>query len=170
MSNLTTLRTADEIAARIGVLAAQINSDFAGRSLDLVCAINGGAVFCADLARRLTVSSRVFPLGFSSYPKPTPSGEVRITLDVPDSLYGRDVLLVEGIVVSGRTPKYITEILRLRGATVVVACIGVKRKALAVDLPISYAAFELGDEVAIGYGVGEGTEKQLPYLAAKQGT
>lgn len=167
MSNLSPLHSANDIAARVADLGARISSDYSGRALDIVYAVNGGAVFCADLIRHITVPVKVHPLGFTSYPKPTASGEVRLTLDVADALYGHDVLLVEGIIVSGRTPKYIADILRLRGANVSVCAIGVKRKALAVDLPIGYVAFELGGEVVVGYGVGEGAEKALPYLAAK---
>lgn len=162
------LRSREDIDRRLRELGRQIDADFAGRTLDIVCAINGASVFCADLVRHVTVPVRIHPLCFLSYPTPSPSGEVRVTLDVGEPLHGRHVLLVEGIVVSGRTPKYVADMLRLRQpASIAVCALGVKRNALAVELPIAYAAFELGSEVVVGYGVGEGAEKALSYLAAR---
>jgi len=167
MNDLKTLHAPQEIAKRVAALGKQISNDYAGKTVDIVCAINGGSAFCADLVRALSIPVRIHPLGFTSYPKASPSGEVRITLDVTEPLHGRDVLLVEGVVVSGRTPKYIVDVLRLRGANVTVCALGVKRQALAVDLPIGYSAFEFGAEIVVGYGVGEGSEKAMPYLAAR---
>jgi hypoxanthine phosphoribosyltransferase len=157
------------IASRLEALACRIDEDYAGRALDVVCALNGASVFCADLVRRLSVPVTVHPLGFASYDKPRPSGEVRLTLDVDQPLHGRDVLLVEGIIVSGRTPRYVADMLRLRQpASLSVCALGVKRQQLAVDLPMPYVAFDLGPEVLVGFGVGEGPEKALPYLAERR--
>lgn len=153
---------------RIAELGARITADYAGRELDLVYAINGASMFCADLARHIHVPVNLLPLGFSSYPSGRPSGEVRITLDVAEPLHGRHVLLVEGIVVSGRTPKFIFDFLRLRQpASLSLCALGVKPKTLAVEMLVTYPAFEFGDEVVFGFGVGEGPEKTLPYLAAR---
>jgi hypoxanthine phosphoribosyltransferase len=162
------LFSAEQIEARLQDLAGQINADYAGRTVDIVYMLNGASIFTADLARHLTVPIRLHALGFSSYPAPNASGEVRLTLDVTEPLHSRDVLLVEGIIVSGRTPKYITDIFRLRQpASLALCALGVKPKALAVDLPVAYHAFSFGSEVVVGYGVGEGGEKALPYLAAR---
>lgn len=157
-----------DIDRRVLALAHQINEDYAGRSIDIVCLINSAMVFCADIVRHLTVPTRIHKMGFSSYPKANLSGEVRITLDVADSLQGRDVLVVEGILVSGRTPKYILDILRLRQpASLCLCALGVKRQMLAVDLPLAYTAFEFGKEIVVGYGIGEEAEMALPYLAER---
>ena len=159
------LHNSDEIQQRVQAIARQINSDSAGRELDIVYLVNGASVFCADLVRHLTVPVRIHPFGFTSYANPSPSGEVRITLDIVEPLQGRHVLMVEGIVVSGRTPKYVATLLQLRQPISFAICaLGVKRKALAVDLPIKYVGFEFGPEIVIGYGVGEGSEKALPHL------
>jgi hypoxanthine phosphoribosyltransferase len=167
-NNLTTLRAAPDIAERVRALGAEISRDYAGRTIDLVYMINGASTFAQDLARQITVPVRMHAVGFTSYPKPSPSGEVRLTLDVTESLHGRDLLLVEGIIVSGRTPKYIAEMFRLRQpASLALCAIGVKRPALAVDLEVAYSAFEFTNEVVVGYGVGDGPEKTLPYLAAR---
>jgi hypoxanthine phosphoribosyltransferase len=163
----TQLFSADQIQDRIAALARQIDHDYAGRSLDVVCLLNGASVFGSDLLRRLTVPTRMHPFGFSSYPAATASGEVRVTLDVTEPLLGRHVLVVEGI--SGRTPKFVTDLLRLRQpASLALCALGVKRQQLAVDLAVAYSAFDFGPEIVVGYGVGEGSEKALPYLADRR--
>lgn len=161
----TVLYNAAQIAARIRDVAAQISKDYTGREIDLVCLVNGAATFSADLARLIDVPVRRHFLGFSPYADVTPSGEVRITLDVPTPLYGRHVLVTEGIVVSGRTPKFVMDLLRLRGpASLEMCAIGLKPANLAVDLNVRYSLFKFGDEIAAGYGIGKGGEAASPDL------
>jgi hypoxanthine phosphoribosyltransferase len=163
------LRSSEEIAQRVDAIAQQISRDYAGRSLDVVYMVNGASMLCADLTRRLDVLAQLHPLGFSSYPAASPSGEVRLTLDVAKPLHGRHVLLVEGIIVSGRTPRYVSDLLRLRQpASLSLCALGIKPRALAVELPVAYPLFEFGDEIVVGYGVGDEADKALPYLARRK--
>jgi hypoxanthine phosphoribosyltransferase len=158
--------TEERLMARVRELASQITSDYAGRELDVVCLINGASIFTADLVRHIHVPIRQHYLGFTSYSESNASGEVRVTLDVAEPLHGRHVLVVEGIVISGRTPAYVMEMLRLRGPVSLEMCaLGIKPKTLAVNLAVRYAGFELGPEFAVGYGIGHGAERSLPYLA-----
>jgi hypoxanthine phosphoribosyltransferase len=162
---MPTLYDSNAIQLRVAALAAAINADFAEREIELVYMINGATTFAIDLARHLSRPVRLHPLGFTSYSGAPGSGEVRITLDVTEPLQDRHVLVVEGIVVSGRTPNYLMEMLRLRRPASLDLCVlGTKPKALAVPLTIAYSAFEFGDEMAAGYGVGKGPEKALPHL------
>jgi hypoxanthine phosphoribosyltransferase len=155
----------EQLAARVRQLGAQISRDYAGRELDVVCLINGASTFNADLVRHIGVPIRQHYLGFSPYSKGNPSGEVRVTLDVAEPLQGRHVLVVEGIVISGRTPAYVMEMLKLRGpASIEMCALGIKPKTLSVNFAIRYAGFELGPEFAVGYGIGHGPERSLPYL------
>ncbi len=159
------IHDAKTIEARVCVLAREISAAYAGRELYVVCLINGATTFCADLVRQISVPVYQLALGFSSYSGSPRSGEVRVTLDVSEPLQGRHVLVVEGIVVSGRTPKYVLDMLRLRQpASLEMCALGLKPKALAVDLGIRYVAFEFGDEIAVGYGVGKGPERTCPDL------
>jgi hypoxanthine phosphoribosyltransferase len=169
MRNAVPLRDEAAIAARITELAGQISADYAGRTIDVVYMLNGASSFCADLLRRLTVPARVHPFGFVSYAGGNANGEVRVTLDVAEPLHGRDVLVVEGIVVTGRTPRYLLNLLRVRQpASIALCALGVKRASVDPELNVEYAAFDLGDEIVVGYGIGEGGEKALPFLAARQ--
>jgi hypoxanthine phosphoribosyltransferase len=154
-----------KLRARIAELGAQITRDYDGREIDIVCLINGASQFCADLVRAIGRPVRVHPLAFNSYPGAPKSGEVRVTLDVAEPLMDRHVLLVEGVVVSGRTPLYLMEALRLRKPGSLALCaLGVKPKARAVELAVAYAGFEFGPEVAAGYGMGAGATRSLPHI------
>jgi hypoxanthine phosphoribosyltransferase len=168
MNDIKSLHSQAAVADRVAALGRQISQDYAGKRLDVVYLLNGGSMLGADLLRALTVPLRAFPLGFSSYSPPSPTGEVRVTLDVPEALHGRHVLLVEGIVVSGRTPKYLMDMFRLRQpASLEMCALGVKTKAFKADFTVKYRGFEFGDEVVVGYGVGDGAEKAMPFLGTR---
>jgi hypoxanthine phosphoribosyltransferase len=153
-----------QLDSRVRELGEHITQDYDRRNLDVVCLINGGSMFCADLVRHIQVPITQHYLGFNSYLEGNSSGEVRLTLDVTEPLQGRHVLLVEGIVVSGRTPAYLVELLKLRQpASIALCALGVKPN-LSVDLSIEYVAFKLGKEIVMGYGIGNGPERTLPYL------
>lgn len=153
------------IAARVQELGAEITKAYEGRDLDVVCLINGASMFCADLVRCIRLPVKQHSLAFVAYPEAKQSGEVRVVLDVSEPLYQRHVLVVEGIVVSGRTPLYVLEMLKLRRpASIALCALAVKPASLSVSLRVDYAAFELGSEVAVGYGVGHGPERTLPCL------
>lgn len=156
----------DLIRTRVDELAAQISRDFVGEELIVVCLINGGSIFYADLVRKLTIPVTVQFIGFTSYPVGSKSGEVRLTLDVTEPLENKNVLIIEGIMVSGRTPKFIYDSLSIRNPKSVSFCaIGVKKHLFQVDLPVKYTAFNLGEEMLVGYGIGKGPERVLPFLA-----
>lgn len=148
------------IQERVASLANEINRDYAGREIDLVCLSNSATVFTADLARLIQVPLRQHLLAFTAYPKAPPSGEVRLTLDVGEPLQDRHVLVVEGMIISGRTPLYLMNMLRLRRpASLEICAIGMKPKQLAVDLPVKYHLFDFDQEWVAGYGIGHGPEK-----------
>lgn len=159
------LYSQEAIRERVASVARRISTDYAGRELDIVCLLNGASVFAADLMRHLEVPARLHQLGFTSYPELPKSGEVRITLDVAEPLQDRHVLVVEGIVVSGRTPRYLMDLLRLRRpASLEMCAVGTKPRLLAVELAVKYSLFEFGDEMAAGYGIGKGAERAQPHL------
>jgi hypoxanthine phosphoribosyltransferase len=158
--------SSERLIARVRELGAQITRDYIGRELDVVTLINGGSMFTADLVRNIGVTVRQHYIGFTPYTKGNQTGEVRLTLDVAEPLHGRDVLLVDGIVVSGRTPAYIVEMIKLRRPASVALCVvGVKRKSVAPDLAIQYSGFDLGQEIVVGYGIGDGPYRTGPFLA-----
>jgi hypoxanthine phosphoribosyltransferase len=154
------LVSAEQIHERLQLLAQQINVDYEGHELDVICLTNSAMTFTTDLVRLIEVPVKVHMMAFISYTPAPKSGEVRLTLDIADALEGRNVLVVEGMVISGRTPLYLMNLLRLRQpASMELCAIGSKPSELAVDLPIKYRLFEFGKEWVAGYGIGHGAEK-----------
>ncbi len=157
--------TAGQIQQRVAELAEIISADYRDKTIDVICLVNSASIFCADLVRHLTAPVRLHLMSFVNYSQGGPRGEVRITLDVAEPLHGREVLVVEGIVVSGRTPKYVLDVIGQRQpASVTLCALGRKPSQLVVDLPLKYVAFDLGEEVAVGYGVGSSEQKATPYI------
>ena len=154
------LFSAEKIHESLQVLAEQISEDYLGRELDVVCLTNSAMTLAADLMRLVKVPVRLHAMAFDSY-KPAPkSGEVRLTLDVTEPLAGRHVLVIEGMIISGRTPLYLMNLLRLRQPASIELCvIGSKPLELLVSLPIKYRLFEFSNEWVAGYGIGNGIEK-----------
>ncbi len=155
-----------DIKTKISEIAEEISLDYDGKEIDIICVMNGASFFAIDLVRKLTIPSRLHFLGFSSYEKANLTGEVRITHDVKEPLSGRHLLVIEGVVVSGRTPKFILEYLKLRKPDSIEYCaLGIKPKSLTVDLDVKYYGFDFEPERIVGgYGIGDGTSKTLPYL------
>lgn len=159
------LVAAEKIHERLQALAQQINVDYKNRDIDLVCLTNSAMTFMADLMRLIQRPVKPHAIAFDSYTPAPKSGEVRLTLDIATPLEGRHVLVVEGMVISGRTPLYLMNLLRLRQPASLELCvIGSKPAELTVDLPIRYRLFEFGTEWVAGYGIGHGTEKAAASL------
>jgi hypoxanthine phosphoribosyltransferase len=104
-------------------------------------------------------------MAFSSYQDAPQSGEVKITLDINKPLIGLHVLVLEGVIITGRTPLYIMNMLRLRCPSSIEICaIAHKPNQLTVPLNVKYSLFEFNNEWVVGYGVGDGQEKSSPDL------
>jgi len=162
--------SSEKLEARIQQISKQMSTDYEGKEIDIVCVVNSGTFFCVDLVRQLKVPVRLHYLSFTSYSQTNNTGEVKIQLDIADVLEGKNIIIMEGIVVSGRTPKYIFDYLKLRNPASIEYCaIGMKPKILAVELSVKYCAFEFEPDVMVaGYGIGKGFEKSLPHLVSSK--
>lgn len=162
------LYATEVVQKRVTQIAEQINKDYKGLSIEIICLVNGGSVFCSDLIRQITIPMNLHQLAFTSYPEANPSGEVRVTLDIAQPMHNKHLLIIEGVIISGRTPKYIYDMLKLRSPASLEFCaIGVKTNAIAVDLPVKYSLFDFGSEIIVGYGIGTGSQKSLNYIAVQ---
>lgn len=159
------LAPAEELQKRVEALAQQINMDYNGREIDIVCSSNGATIFTADLCRLIALPVRLHLIAFNSYPNAPASGEVQLTLDVTEPLQNRHVLVTEGIIISGRTPLYMMNLLRLRQpASIELCAIAMKPKQLAVELQVKYHLYDFDQEWVAGYGMGHGPEKAAEVL------
>jgi len=158
----------DEIQTRTAELARQISIDMAGQNPFLVAVLKGAFVFLADLCRHLTLPHEVHFMAISSYGGRAieSSGVVRILMDLVTSPEGRDVLVIEDIIDSGRTLNYILRNLQTRNpASVRVCSLLSKPSRREIDIPVDYVGFEIPDEFVIGYGLDfDEHYRNLPFI------
>lgn len=160
--------SADRIADRVEQLAAQISRDYTGvDDLLLVGVLRGAFIFLADLSRRLTVPCSVDFVAVSRYERgSTPSGDVRLIMDLRVPIAGRHVLLVEDIVDSGGTLAYLTRMLHARNpASLRICALTRKTDRVPPELRVDYVGFDIPDQWVVGYGLDYGNQlRTLPYI------
>lgn len=165
--HIKVLLTEDEVDRRIQEIGEQISRDYAGRQVHLVCVLKGGSFFMCELAKRITVPVSLDFMSVSSYGSDTKSsGVVKIVKDLDESLTGKDVIVVEDIVDSGRTLSYLLEMLRDRGPASLRLCTLLdKPDRRVIDVDVHYTGFQIPDEFVVGYGLDYNQRyRNLPYI------
>lgn len=157
----------EAIQKRVAELGKQITLDFAGSEVLMIAVLKGALLFLADLVRHVDLPVAMDFLAVSSYGAGTSSsGVVRILKDLDEPIEGRNVVIVEDIVDSGRTLDYLLRMFRQRHpATLHVCTLLDKRERREINVPIDYVGFEVPDEFVVGYGL-DFTEyyRQLPFI------
>jgi hypoxanthine phosphoribosyltransferase len=163
-----TLITPEELYHRIGELGAEVSRDYDGKDVLLLGILKGAVFFLSDLMRRLEVPAEVDFMAIASYGSSTKSsGVVRILKDLDRPIEGRHVLIVEDIVDSGLTLRYLLGNLSGRnpGSLEVCALLS-KQEARVVEVPVRYVGFDIPNEFVIGYGLDyQERYRSLPYVA-----
>jgi hypoxanthine phosphoribosyltransferase len=157
-----------ELDRRVQELGAELTRDYEGKSLLLLGILKGAVFFLADLVRRLQIHTEIDFMAVASYGSATKSsGVVRILKDLDRPIQGRDVVIVEDIIDSGLTARYLVGSLRGRNPRSLEVCaLLVKRESRVVDVPIRYVGFEIPNEFVIGYGLDyQQRYRGLPYVA-----
>jgi hypoxanthine phosphoribosyltransferase len=160
--------TQEEMRTRIKELGRQISADYADKDLILVGILKGAYAFYADLARAIRVPLRVDFLVVTSYgSKARSSGKVKMVTDLTEDIAGRDVLLVEDIVDSGLTVKFLMKTLAKRKPKSMKVCTLLsKPERRKVDVPVDYVGFKIPNKYVVGYGLDyQQKYRNLPYLA-----
>jgi hypoxanthine phosphoribosyltransferase len=158
----------EQIAQRIREVAAEISARYAGRpSLKLIGVLKGSVFFLTALAREITVPVKIDFLGISSFASSGSSGLVRISKDLDESIEGEDVLLVEDIIDTGFTTRYLLQTLAARGPNSVAICTLLDRTVhRIVQIPVEFRCFEIPDRFVIGFGLDHmQLYRNLPYIA-----
>ena len=155
IENLDVLISEDRLQSRISEMGLQITADFAGREVVCVGVLKGCFPFLADLVRAIQLPLRVDFLGVSSYGSGTNStGVVRLTSDLSEPVDGLDVLLIEDIVDTGLTMRYLLDSLATRRPRSVSICTLLhKPSRTEVSVDLDYVGFEVPDEFVVGYGL-----------------
>lgn len=155
-----------ELEAGVKKLGERISADYAGRCVTLVGVLKGCVLFMSDLAKSLSVDTRLDFMMLSSYSGVHSTGVVRILLDLKESIEDCDVLIVEDIVDSGLTMEYMLQNLKTRHPRSLEICTlldkPTRRKA---QVPIKYSGFTIPDKFVVGYGLDyNGIYRNLPYV------
>ena len=153
--NIKVLISEEQVNERINELAKQISKDYEGKSVHLVCILKGSVFFSCDLAKRITVPVTMDFMSVSSYgDEMVSSGRVKIVKDLDESIHGKDVLIIEDIIDSGRTLAYLNELLGSRApASLNICTLLDKPERRVTDVDVKYVGFEIPDEFVVGYGL-----------------
>lgn len=160
----------EQLQERIARLGQQINQDYAGDDVLLVCILRGGVMFLTDLMRHLTIPVQLDFMAVSSYAigARQSSGQARITLDLNTDIADRNVLLVEDIVDSGYTLEAVLNLLQTRHPKTLKTCVLLdKAERREVVVPIDYCGFVIPDKFVFGYGLDiDEYYRNLPFIGA----
>ncbi len=157
----------DKVDERIAQLGEQISQDYAGRQVHLIGILKGSIFFICELAKRITVPVTMDFMSVSSYGAGTrSSGVVKLIKDLDDPISGKDVLVVEDIIDSGRTLSYLLKNLSSRQPASIRLCTLLdKPERREVDVEVDYQGFRIPDEFVIGYGLDyDQRYRNLPYI------
>jgi hypoxanthine phosphoribosyltransferase len=158
----------EQIKNRTKELGEEINKDYAGKELHLICILRGGVMFLTDLMRNITVPHTIDFMAISSYGigGRKSSGSVRIKLDLNDDIFEKDVILVEDIIDSGHTIAKILEMLKTRKPRSLEVCSMLDKAARReVTVPIKYRGFDIEDKFVFGYGLDiDEYHRNLPFV------
>lgn len=162
----------EDVKKRIVELGEKINADYAGKQVHLICVLRGGVFFLCELAKQLTIPVSIDFMCVSSYGDGTSSsGVVRIAKDLDDSIEGKEVLVIEDIIDSGRTLFYLFDILRRRNPKSLQLCTLLDKPDRRVkDIKVDYVGFAIPDEFVVGYGLDYAQKyRNLPYIGVVKG-
>lgn len=164
---ISVMITEEEIEKRVREMAETISRDLNGEPVHLICILKGSVFFCCELAKRLSVPVTLDFMSVSSYYDRTESsGIVRIVKDTDESMEGKNILVVEDIIDSGRTLAYLLEIFKKRAPKTLRLCTLLdkpSRREQQVD--VDYSGFTIEDKFVVGYGLDYAQKyRNLPYI------
>lgn len=164
---ISVLISEEKVDARIEELGRQISEDYEGKTVHLVTILKGSVMFMAELAKRITVPVTMDFMSVSSYGDGTESsGIVKLAKDLDESLEGKDVIVIEDIIDSGRTLYYLMDVLGKRNPSSLKLCTLLDKPERRVrDVKVDYVGFAIPDKFVVGYGLDYAQKyRNLPYI------
>ncbi len=161
-----------DVDKKICEIGEQISRDYEGKEIHLICVLKGGVFFMCELAKRITVPVSMDFMSVSSYGADTKSsGVVKIVKDLDEPLEGKDVLIVEDIIDSGRTLYHLIELLQKRNPASIRLCTLLDKPERRVkQVNVDYVCFSIPDEFVVGYGLDYAQKyRNLPYVGVVEG-
>ena len=170
MSKISVLISQEEVSKRIEEMGAQISKDYEGTDeLMLICVLKGSVYITCELSRNITVPVTLDFMSVSSYGNEREStGRVRILKDLDESIEGKDVIIIEDIIDSGRTLSYLYEMLKSRNPKSLKICTLLDkpdRRIPESTITVDYTGFVIPDKFVVGYGLDDCQKiRNLPYI------
>lgn len=165
--NIRVLISEADVDKKIEEIGRKISEAYAGKTVHLICVLKGGAFFMCELAKRITVPVSMDFMAVSSYGSGTESsGSIKMIKDLDESIEGKDVVIVEDIIDSGRTLDKLLELLKTRKPNSLAVCTLLdKPDRRVVDVKVDYTCFNIPDEFVVGYGLDYDQKyRNLPYI------
>jgi hypoxanthine phosphoribosyltransferase len=161
------LVTEEQIQLRVKQLAKQISTDYSNvGQIYLIGILKGAFIFLADLCRQLEIPHIVDFMAVSSYGKSTMTGAVRLIMDLREPIDGQHAIIVEDIADSGKTLKYLYQVLKWHNPASLKTCVLLRKKKDNLDVPINYLGFDIPNAWVVGYGLDYADRyRTLPYIA-----
>lgn len=168
MEEVKVLIDEEKLHKRVDEIAAQIESEYKGKEIILICILKGSVFFTVDLAKRINGDVKIEFIRVSSYNEGTESsGEIKMKLDLKDSIQGKDVIVVEDIIDTGRTLSYLIKYLKMKKPNSLKLCalLDKPERRIKKDVKVDYTGFQIPDEFVVGYGLDVDEKyRNLPYV------
>lgn len=165
--NIEVMLSEKEVTDKIKELANKISKDYEGKEVHLICVLKGSVFITCELAKHITVPVTLDFMSVSSYGDGTEStGRIKIVKDLDENIAGKDVIVIEDIIDSGRTLSYLLELLKTRNPGSLRLCTLLDKPDRRVtDVKVDYTGFEIPDEFVVGYGLDYAQKyRNLPYI------
>lgn len=166
MEKIEVLISQEDLQKRIKELAKQIDTDYIGRELVLIGILKGSVIFMSELAKNIESNISIDFMEVSSYEGTESTGKVKINKDVRNLIEGKDVIIVEDIIDTGRTLSSLIEYLKQKKPnSIKIATMLSKPSRRIIEVKVDYIGFEIEDIFVIGYGLDYNEKyRNLPYI------
>lgn len=166
-SNYKIVLTEEQISKRVSELAEQISIDYKGKTPVIICMLKGAVYFFSDLSKKISIPIMIEFARLSSYRNGTCSGEMELISDITADITGKDVIIVEDIVDSGKTLAYFIKLLEKKNPASIKICAFLdKKERREVDVDVKYVGFDIHCGFVIGYGMDYDEKyREWPFLA-----
>lgn len=169
--NFKELISEAELQKRIRELAEEIDRDYLGKEITVICVMRGAVFFAVELTLKMKTKLKYEFITLSSYEGTEQKEEILLRTDLRDSIEGKDVLIVEDIIDTGKSMKYLLEHLKSKNPrTLKVCALANKQERREVEVPIDYLGFEVPNKYIVGFGFDiDNNYRNLPYVAYLEG-
>lgn len=166
IGQIKTLISEAELKKRVEELAKQIHEDYGNKEIVFICILKGSVFFTVDLAKSIPGDVKLEFIRVSSYSGTESTGKIELKLDLKESIEGKDVLIIEDIVDTGRTLSYLKEHLKTKKPNSLKICTLLDKKERRIcEIEPEYVGFDIPDKFVLGYGLDVDEKyRNLPYI------